>query len=86
MELKKGQFVTLKEDFLPEDEHWEPGYWHLKKGTKVKILGLPEKDDTILIGYIEASFYIDINLLNIKPTWNDYLNNIKLSQKNIILH
>jgi len=60
----KGKLATLKEDFLPESEHWENGYWHLKKGTQVYIQG-NESDGTCYIEYIEAVFTIDYSQLNI---------------------
>ena len=60
----KGKIATLKEDFLPESEHWETGYWHLKKGTQVYIQG-NESDGTCYIEYIEAVFSIDYRQLNI---------------------
>ena len=60
----KGKLATLKEDFLPESEHWETGYWHLKKGQQVYIRG-NESDGTCYIEYIEAVFEIDYGQLNI---------------------
>ena len=60
----KGKLATLKDDFLPENEHWETGYWHLKKGTQVYIQN-NESDGTCYIEYIEAVFTIDYHLLNI---------------------
>ena len=59
----KGKIATLKEDFLPESEHWETGYWHLKKGTQVYIQG-NESDGTCYIEYIESVFSIDYRQLN----------------------
>lgn len=60
----KGKLATLKEDFLPESEYWETGYWHLKKGTQVYIQG-NESDGTCYIEYIEAVFSINYGHLNI---------------------
>jgi len=63
-DVLKGKFATLKDDFIPESEFWEVGYWHLKKGTKVLITG-NESDGTCHIEYIEAGFSIDYERLNI---------------------
>ena len=60
----KGKLATLKEDFLPESEFWETGYWHLKKGQQVYIQG-NESDGTCYIEYIDAVFAIDYRQLNI---------------------
>lgn len=61
----KGKLATLKEDFLPESEHWETGYWHLKKGCQVYIKG-NESNGTCYIEYLDAVFTIDSNQLNIE--------------------
>lgn len=61
----KGKYATLKEDFEPEGECWDPGYWHLKKGTRVYIKE-NESSGACLIEYIEASFFIDYKLINIE--------------------
>ena len=60
--FKVGQKVETNVEIQPEGHTWEKGYWKIPKGHKTEVLDIC--DDLFLIEYIDATFYVDGDLLN----------------------
>jgi len=61
--LQIGQTVEANTEIEPESEFWEKGYWKIRKGYKTKVLDI-DKEEGILIEYIDAKFYVESKFLN----------------------
>lgn len=61
--LQIGQIVEVNTEIQPESEFWEKGYWKIPKGHKTKVLDI-DKEEGILIEYIDATFYVNSCFLN----------------------
>jgi hypothetical protein len=58
-----GQLVQVKENIEPESEFWEKGYWVIPKGHFAIVKDVDKENWLCLIEYLDATFYVDKNLL-----------------------